>query len=685
MAIFVPRSQLTESTFASAPSFAGTETNWFPQTAILPGSEGVETGGYFVAKIGQDLVGSQISALPDVIRIDFGADASAIVDEAYLAHIFVYGHFVIRDKHGQIIDEGVSLLAGSGFQSDQILPALYPEDQVQSNFCKITVPALPETVTNLAGDTTRWDQLYIVVDGSRTTGWMERYGLESEDEGRFLLAVGQVEGQRDTKWGDWVNDISFWGGSVPLTDPWYRPDDSVFAGVDSFSTGSDDNAARAGVSGLNFGDDGTVTWQLGSGGPNIFAMMTQSIQASLGLGADYGDAVNHATGGVLGDLGVEAWLTATEAFASDPAISAVAGLASQAKTAVSVKTALVSFNQRNLEIFQGGVDALISGQPFDPFSIDRDLQNSTGQLYTDLALAFSGVTGSAVVAAYSSYQRISNWLQHSTASLTATFARVRNDALVTLPAGHNDTYLGDSFANRINLGDGDDGTYGAGGNDDLQGGAGKDLLMGATEDDQLNGGPGNDTLNGGANIDTAVFSGAMAAYMISQPSTGVFIISGPDGTDTLTAVEYARFDDALVRLLPGIGVTVNFNTDQPAVYQGAMNAIRDFDGNELGGNGGWSTATGTWTRSSSTAPTAVSPKSARRPTARSISATTAGAEKPGWWASTSIHWSSQVRSRREVHSTASAGSRTTCSSRTSTACWGRATMTRMACRRSTSS
>jgi serralysin len=64
-------------------------------------------------------------------------------------------------------------------------------------------------------------------------------------------------------------------------------------------------------------------------------------------------------------------------------------------------------------------------------------------------------------------------------------------------------------------------------------------------------------------------------------------VVGPDGTDTLTAVEFLQFDDQTIRLLPGTGVSVNFNTADPSIYQTAMNAIRDFDGNALGGNGIW--------------------------------------------------------------------------------------------------
>jgi hypothetical protein len=67
----------------------------------------------------------------------------------------------------------------------------------------------------------------------------------------------------------------------------------------------------------------------------------------------------------------------------------------------------------------------------------------------------------------------------------------------------------------------------------------------------------------------------------------VFRVVGADGTDTLTAIEFLQFDDQTLRLRPGTGVSVNFNTADRTVYQSAMNNIRDFDGNALGGNGGW--------------------------------------------------------------------------------------------------
>ncbi len=117
--------------------------------------------------------------------------------------------------------------------------------------------------------------------------------------------------------------------------------------------------------------------------------------------------------------------------------------------------------------------------------------------------------------------------------------------------------------------------------DSFKGSVGADTVLGNAHANTIKGGLGNDVIDGGSDVDTAVFTGARVAYAISQPSTGHFTIIGPDGADTLANVEYAKFDDQTVRLLPGSGTSVDFNA-APATY---MAAIRDFDGNNLTGQG----------------------------------------------------------------------------------------------------
>jgi hypothetical protein len=120
--------------------------------------------------------------------------------------------------------------------------------------------------------------------------------------------------------------------------------------------------------------------------------------------------------------------------------------------------------------------------------------------------------------------------------------------------------------------------------DILTGDGGANNLAGLAGSDSLTGGLGSDTIDGGSNVDTAIVSGLRAAYTVTQTSTGVWSVNGPDGTDTLSNIEYLKFDDETMRLLPGTGTSVNFLADSPATY---MSGIRDFDGNDLGASSGW--------------------------------------------------------------------------------------------------
>jgi serralysin len=76
----------------------------------------------------------------------------------------------------------------------------------------------------------------------------------------------------------------------------------------------------------------------------------------------------------------------------------------------------------------------------------------------------------------------------------------------------------------------------------LQGGAGTDVLMGYG---------GSDVMDGGAGNDTAVFRGRRAQYAVATTDGMVTVqdlVSGRDGADTLTNIEFVQFADALVRV-----------------------------------------------------------------------------------------------------------------------------------------
>lgn len=76
----------------------------------------------------------------------------------------------------------------------------------------------------------------------------------------------------------------------------------------------------------------------------------------------------------------------------------------------------------------------------------------------------------------------------------------------------------------------------------LRGLAGDDLIFGNGGVDYITGGRGDDTIDGGAGSDYAVFDGNAAEYVLQRSGADV-TVSGADGTDRLSDVEYFQFDD----------------------------------------------------------------------------------------------------------------------------------------------
>ena len=96
----------------------------------------------------------------------------------------------------------------------------------------------------------------------------------------------------------------------------------------------------------------------------------------------------------------------------------------------------------------------------------------------------------------------------------------------------------------------DDWFIGADGADSLGGGAGNDTILGGAGNDLLSGGAGQDQLTGGDGRDVARFTGLRAATTLTRQADGTWIATGPDGSDTLSGMEIARFADGDVTLLP---------------------------------------------------------------------------------------------------------------------------------------
>jgi len=160
-----------------------------------------------------------------------------------------------------------------------------------------------------------------------------------------------------------------------------------------------------------------------------------------------------------------------------------------------------------------------------------------------------------------------------------------------------DLIVGNSLANRIDGGNGDDILHGGlfevdSGNDTINGGLGNDvingydgndLLSGEDGDDAISGGAGSDTIAGGSGIDTVIFSSKVSDYIIAKSGATYTVRprSNIDGSDLLTDVESLTFSDRTVNLLIQ---QVAANTPQKTVdqvielYLAFFNRIPDADG-----------------------------------------------------------------------------------------------------------
>jgi probable HAF family extracellular repeat protein len=113
---------------------------------------------------------------------------------------------------------------------------------------------------------------------------------------------------------------------------------------------------------------------------------------------------------------------------------------------------------------------------------------------------------------------------------------------------------------------GDDLLIAGPGLDALGGSSGADRLYGNAGDDVLVGNSGNDAIDGGTGINTAVYSGRSTDYRRSQATDGSWTITdlrkdSPDGTDSLTHVQFLQFSDGKIVTLPAVPSIVSISPD----------------------------------------------------------------------------------------------------------------------------
>ena len=111
-------------------------------------------------------------------------------------------------------------------------------------------------------------------------------------------------------------------------------------------------------------------------------------------------------------------------------------------------------------------------------------------------------------------------------------------------------------------------------------GSGNDTINGNDNDNVLVGGGGNDMIDGGAGVDIAAFSGQASSYTLTK-SGMTYTMVGPDGTDTLTNIEFLQFGSgAPIKIDSFIGsASFNFSfLDARVQFNGTSVTITGPDG-----------------------------------------------------------------------------------------------------------
>jgi serralysin len=113
----------------------------------------------------------------------------------------------------------------------------------------------------------------------------------------------------------------------------------------------------------------------------------------------------------------------------------------------------------------------------------------------------------------------------------------------------------------------------------LTGNFDENTLVGTPFNDTLKGDGGKDVLNGGGGSDTAIFSGTRTSYAFAENADGTLTVSGADGLDTLTSIEFLQFSDGsfqrseVVDSTPPAAPKANVTTNAANYASGSTPAI----------------------------------------------------------------------------------------------------------------
>jgi cysteine-rich secretory family protein len=111
----------------------------------------------------------------------------------------------------------------------------------------------------------------------------------------------------------------------------------------------------------------------------------------------------------------------------------------------------------------------------------------------------------------------------------------------------------------------------------LNGGAGNDTIVSA---------PGDDIINGGGGVNTVVYSSNRALYTVTHVGSSI-TVSGPDGTDTVSSVEFLKFADGTLAGTSKIAADFEGNGISDVLFRNDVSGDTGFYAISNGVNTGW--------------------------------------------------------------------------------------------------
>lgn len=475
-------------------------------------------------KVSADDVEDGISILPDYAIATDGDRRILLPEGSYIAALQQFGFYF--DEQG-LFTEARRSVGEASIKVDDRLAATYSEELLDEPvfYSFDHLSPVSETVSDpVRGSVTYTDEYWVVILGHGTDF------LDSDDDYRALLTVGNPTGQRSETWGGWIDDIQVdvgyidyylqEGGSSSNSDEGGSGSSSaeertkVDAFVNDLVEESENNLATSAWATRRF--DGPAT---GGGLVEEFTATSPTYSYSEDtdewIATDFdGFEVDRGSGrfGFLEAVGETVWdavLVATSVRGGG--VGATASLIGTVDDVSDSYSGGRAIGEEVADILQDSLE-ISSAAELDDFYEER-----TTNLKESLITNVLGIrpTGDLL-----------SWLFFGSRNSDVSFV-----VSTEIPVGsdHGDRFFLSSNDDLFDGGLGRDRLFGFEGNDALFGGDGSDFLFGGGNDDQLYGGSDDDAIYGG--IGGNFLAGGDGNDYIKVGESG--LATGDMGDDTL--------------------------------------------------------------------------------------------------------------------------------------------------------